>query len=89
MIIFAKICISDDYRGFILLFVHPAFFLLSQRNTCVYFDSPFLLYILKNPAKKISRTIFIKKKDSQAISTTWSVVPQTLKRTFIPPKNNP
>lgn len=24
MIIFAKICISDDYRGFILLFVHPA-----------------------------------------------------------------
>ena len=26
MIIFAKICISDDYRGFILLFVHPANF---------------------------------------------------------------
>ena len=26
MIIFAKICISDDYRGFILLFVHPADF---------------------------------------------------------------
>ena len=24
MIIFAKICISDDYKGFILLFVHPA-----------------------------------------------------------------
>ena len=24
MIIFAKICISNDYRGFILLFVHPA-----------------------------------------------------------------
>ena len=24
MIIFAKICISDDYRGFILLFVHLA-----------------------------------------------------------------
>ena len=24
MIIFAKICISDDYNGFILLFVHPA-----------------------------------------------------------------
>ena len=24
LIIFAKICISDDYRGFILLFVHPA-----------------------------------------------------------------
>ncbi len=26
MIIFAKICISDDYRGFILLFVHLAGF---------------------------------------------------------------
>lgn len=24
MIIFAKRCISDDYGGFILLFVHPA-----------------------------------------------------------------
>ena len=24
IIIFAKICISDDYNGFILLFVHPA-----------------------------------------------------------------
>ena len=32
MIIFAKICISDDYRDFILLFVHPALFGVNERN---------------------------------------------------------
>ena len=34
MIIFAKICISNDYRSFILLFVHPAEFLICQPLSC-------------------------------------------------------
>ena len=32
MIIFAKICISNDYKGFILLFVHPAVFQAQRKK---------------------------------------------------------
>ena len=44
MIIFTKICISDDYRGFILLFVHPAFFAIEQ--SCLAVNPPCLFGLL-------------------------------------------